>query len=48
MKTFDLPSNSNYGDQPIPVAFPDNWDVHISKIHDYDTPPPSSFGYVLN
>ena len=24
MKTFDLPSNSNYGDQPIPIAFPDN------------------------
>lgn len=38
MKTFDLPSNSNYGDQPIPIAFPDNWDVHISKIHGYDTP----------
>ena len=36
MKTFDLPSNSNYGDQPIPIAFPDNWDVHISKIHGYD------------
>ena len=38
MNTFDLPSNSNYGDQPIPIAFPDNWDVHISKIHGYDTP----------
>ena len=38
VKTFDLPSNSNYGDQPIPIAFPDNWDVHVSKIHGYDTP----------
>ena len=38
MKTFDLPSNSNYGDQPIPITFPENWDVHISKIHGYDTP----------
>ena len=38
MKTFDLPSNSNYGDQPIPIAFPENWDVHVSKIHGYDTP----------
>ena len=38
MKTFDLPSNSNYGDRPLPIAFPDHWDVHISKIHGYDTP----------
>ena len=38
MNTFDLPSNSNYGDQPIPITFPENWDVHISKIHGYDTP----------
>ena len=38
MKTFDLPSNSNYGDRPIPVTFPDHWDVHISRIHGYDTP----------
>ena len=38
MKTFQLPANSNYGDQPIPVTFPDNWDVHISRIHGYDTP----------
>ena len=38
MNTFDLPSNSNYGDQPIPITFPDNWDVHISKIRRYDTP----------
>ena len=30
MKTFQLPANSNYGDRPIPVTFPDNWDVHIS------------------
>ena len=30
MKTFDLPSNSNYGYQPIPIAFPDNW---LSLIH---------------
>ena len=27
MKTFQLPANSNYGDRPIPVTFPDNWDV---------------------
>ena len=38
MKTFQLPANSNYGDQPIPIAFPDHWDVHISRIHGYDTP----------
>ena len=38
MKTFQLPANSNYGDRPIPIAFPDNWDVHISRIHGYDTP----------
>ena len=23
MKTFQLPANSNYGDRPIPVTFPD-------------------------
>ena len=38
MKTFQLPANSNYGDRPIPVTFPDHWDVHISRIHGYDTP----------
>lgn len=35
---FNLPSNSNYGDAPIPISLPDNWDVHISKIAGYDTP----------
>lgn len=35
---FDLPSNSNYGDTPIPISLPENWDVHISKIAGYDTP----------
>ena len=38
MRTFQLPANSNYGDRPIPVTFPDHWDVHISRIHGYDTP----------
>ena len=38
MKTFQLPANSNYGDRPIPITFPDNWDVHISRIRGYDTP----------
>ena len=35
MKTFQLPANSNYGDRPIPVTFPVNWDVHISRILGY-------------
>lgn len=35
---YELPSNSNYGDAPISIDFPENWDVHISKIAGYDTP----------
>jgi len=35
---YDLPSNSNYGDEPIPLVFPDSWDVHISRFAGYDTP----------
>ncbi|MEG1633681.1 MAG: lactate racemase domain-containing protein [Oscillospiraceae bacterium] len=35
---FDLPANSLYGDRPIPISFPENWDVHISKFAGYDTP----------
>ncbi len=35
---FDLPANSLYGDRPIPIEFPDNWDVHISRIAGYDAP----------
>lgn len=35
---YDLPANSLYGDTPIPIAFPDNWDVHISEIAGSRTP----------
>lgn len=35
---YDLPANSLYGDKPIPLSFPENWDVHISKIAGYDSP----------
>ena len=38
MSNYNLPANSLYGDQPIPLSFPENWDVHISKIAGYDTP----------
>ena len=33
---YQLPANSMYGDKPIPITLPDNWDVHISKIAGYD------------
>lgn len=32
---YQLPSNSLYGDKPIPICFPDNWDVHISEFAGY-------------
>lgn len=35
---YQLPSNSLYGDEPIPVLLPNNWDVHISRFAGYDTP----------
>ncbi|MEG1633059.1 MAG: lactate racemase domain-containing protein [Oscillospiraceae bacterium] len=35
---YDLPSNSLYGDEPINVFLPDNWDVHVSQIRGFDTP----------
>lgn len=35
---YDLPSNSLYGDKPIRIELPDNWDVHISKIKGHDKP----------
>lgn len=38
MSIYKLPANNLYGDQPIPLSFPENWDVHISKIAGYDTP----------
>jgi nickel-dependent lactate racemase len=34
---YELPANSLYGDRPIPIRFPDYWDVHISKFAGYDT-----------
>lgn len=34
---YALPSNSLYGDTPIQIALPDNWDVNISKFAGYDT-----------
>ena len=35
---YELPSNSLYGDEPIPIRFPENWDVHISRFAGYNTP----------
>lgn len=35
---YQLPSNSLYGDKPIPICFPDNWDVHISEFAGYSCP----------
>lgn len=38
MQSYSLPANSMYGDEPIPLRFPENWDVHISKFAGYDAP----------
>lgn len=35
---YNLPSNSLYGDKPIPISLPDNWDVHISEFAGYNSP----------
>lgn len=35
---YNLPANSLYGDEPIQIEFPDNWDVHISNIKGAETP----------
>jgi nickel-dependent lactate racemase len=35
---YDLPANSLYGDEPIRIDFPENWDVEISKFAGYDAP----------
>ena len=38
MMIYPLPSNSLYGDAPIPIACPDNWNVHISEIRGFNAP----------
>ena len=35
---YDLPSNSLYGDQPVRIELPDNWDVHVSRIQGHASP----------
>lgn len=35
---YNLPSNSLYGNAPIPIDLPSNWDVHISRFAGYNTP----------
>jgi nickel-dependent lactate racemase len=35
---YRLPSNNLYGDEPIEINLPDNWDVHISEIKGFNTP----------
>lgn len=35
---YNLPSNSMYGNTPIEIDFPDNWDVSISEFAGYRTP----------
>lgn len=35
---YELPSNSLYGNKPIPLEFPEHWDVNISRFAGYDTP----------
>ena len=35
---YNLPANSMYGDAPIPIRLPENWDVHISEIRGFHTP----------
>lgn len=35
---YSLPSNSLYGNTPIEIALPDNWDVHISEIQGFHAP----------
>lgn len=34
-----LPSNNHYGETPIPLQLPENWDVHISRIAGFDAAP---------
>ena len=35
---YKLPSNSLYGDEPVSIDIPDNWEVHISEIAGFNTP----------
>lgn len=35
---YPLPSNNLYGDAPIPIELPENWDVHISEIRGFHAP----------
>lgn len=35
---YQLPSNSLYGNRPIPIAIPENWEVHVSEIAGFYTP----------
>ena len=37
MKYF-LPANNLYGNEPVPVEFPDNWDVHVCTYRGADAP----------
>lgn len=35
---YPLPANNLYGDEPIPIRLPDNWEVHISEIRGFHAP----------
>lgn len=35
---YNLPSNCLYGNQTIPVNFPDDWEIHESRIQGFDCP----------
>lgn len=35
---YQLPSNNLYGEKPIEIDLPQNWDVHISAIQGFHTP----------
>ena len=35
---YHLPANNMYGDKPISIDFPENWEVHISEFAGYRTP----------
>lgn len=35
---YQLPSNNLYGDEPIPITIPDDWEVHISEFAGFRRP----------
>ncbi len=36
---YNLPANNLYGDLPVTIDFPDNWEIHVSEINGYNKKP---------